>query len=98
MEKEIKRIEKDIEKKEKDINDSKDERARCKTKYDTQIFILEAQREAVLRIEADNNRLFDEYKIADEKVQKLIKEKNELVQELETRNTKLETKTENHES
>jgi len=91
-------MEKKTEKLDKQIIDARTERGISKAIYDSQVIVLEAQRRQVIDLEAYNQRLSDEYVEACNKVQRLMLQRSDLIEETESKNKELETKTENDEN
>lgn len=80
-------MEKKIIKKQEEIKNAQVERARRKVIYDSQIVILEGQRNTVREIEARADRMMKDYVESDNNVSKLMAELTELSDKLEEKET-----------
>ena len=80
-------MEKKILKKQEEILKAQEERARRKVIYDSQIIILEGQRNTVREIESRADRMMKDYVDSDNKVSQLITELNELSNKIEDNQT-----------
>jgi len=76
-------MEKKINKKQNEVHEAKFERAKRKTLYDSQIIIVEGQRNVVRELEARSEVMMKDYIESDNMVQVLMKELNDLSNQLE---------------
>jgi len=71
-------MEKKINKKQKEVQEAQFERARRKVLYDSQIIILEGQRNTVRELEKRAELMLNDFVESDNHVKKIITELNEL--------------------
>lgn len=78
-------MEKKIQKKQSEIDEAKKDRAIKKVKYDTITVLLEAQRNTVKELEFRSENLLKEYVESDNYVNKLITERDQIVQQMDNK-------------
>jgi hypothetical protein len=76
-------MEKKILKKQKEVDEAKDARGRRKVMYDSQVVIVEGQRDVVRELEARSEIMLRDFVDADNKVKELLSEQSLLAQQLE---------------
>lgn len=78
-------MEKKIQKKQSEIDEAKKDRAIKKVKYDTITVLLEGQRNTVKELEFRSENLLKEYVESDNYVNKLITERDQIVQQMDNK-------------